>query len=329
VSSMRELTDDLLREAAVFVARDEGTRGFLDRFSEAMDHGAEIVSLALDRALAARARAGNAALELRPGDLRVQVTSSGATLTACAVAGDDGNLVATVRLIDAERHPVAGAALWLETECARELAVTDEGGWARTSGIGTRILVQVGGTAAGSDRPRGQEIIMLPRARRDGLELAAAHAEGHAADALGRWLITAGGVTFGCQDRAGGYDLTVTVTGVTSELAIASGAYGVRFSTFGRDGVRHEWIVPLAPSPLGLAGSLYGTDADRLDKGSVTVHGARELLAQIDDRLDDVVGRSVRLAERSDAWRGLAGRLSPGRQRSAVERAIADRENAL
>ena len=89
--------------------------------------------------------------------------------------------------------------------------------------------------------------------------------------------------------RKGGYDLTVLLTGVTADFADgALGEYAVRFQTWGRNGREHRWMVPLAPSPLGLAGSLYSTDEDRLDTGSVEVGAAEQLIAKL-------------------AWRGISG----------------------
>lgn len=98
VSASPEVTEVLLAEAAVFLARDRGSDGFLDRFAEAVTGDPRTASLALDRALAARARAGYVAFSLEPGDLRVQNTSSGASLTACALPGRAGCVAAAVRL---------------------------------------------------------------------------------------------------------------------------------------------------------------------------------------------------------------------------------------
>ena len=85
VSTLTEVTEELLAKAAVFLAQDGGSPGFLDRFTEAVNGDARLVSRALDRALTAQARAGHASVRLEPGDLRVETTSSGASLTACAV----------------------------------------------------------------------------------------------------------------------------------------------------------------------------------------------------------------------------------------------------
>ena len=114
----------------------------------------------------------------------------------------------------------------------------------------------------------------------------------------GRWRVEAGGVEFLCLERKGGYDLTVLVAGVTAEFAnVAVGTYGVGFRTQDRESRSRGWIVPLAPSPLGLAGSLYGTDEDHIDVGSIDVRGTEQLMVALGDQLDEVV-RSERPALR-------------------------------
>ena len=349
VSALPEVTEVLLAEAAVFLARDQGSDGFLDRFAEAVTGDPRTASLALDRALAARARAGYVAFRLEPGDLRVESTSSGASLTACALPGRDG-CAAAVRLVDAGRRPVAGAAIQVTTESEDRVVVTDLGGWVHLSEPGQTLHIQLGrsvasgvggvggvGEARGRADPEsagsaaaGGSVIPLPRIPRpDGLELAAAHEEAvRAADEPARWRVSAGGVDFLCLARKGGYDITVLLTDVTAGFADgALGEYAVRFLTLGRNGREHRWMVPLGPSPLGLAGSLYSTDEDRLDAGSVEVRVAEQLIATLGDHLDEVVSRSVRHSDALTAWDVLCQRLRPGRPRAALEAALAERAN--
>ena len=342
VSASPEVTEVLLAEAAVFLARDRGSDGFLGRFAEAVTGDPAAASLALDRALAARARAGYVAFRLEPGDLRVRSTSSGASLTACALPGRAGCVAAAVRLVDAGRRPVAGAAMEVRTESEERVVVTDLGGWVHLSEPGQTLYISLGqldavGEAGGRADPEparsataGASVIPLPRIPRpDGLELAAAHEEAvRAADEPARWRVAAGGVDFLCQARKGGYDLTVVLTGVTADFADgALGEYAVRFLTWGRNGREHRWMVPLAPSPLGLAGSLYSTDEDRLDAGSVEVGVAEHLIATLGDHLDEVVGRSVRHSDALTAWDVLCQRLRPDRPRAVLEAALAERAN--
>ncbi len=350
VSALPEVTEVLLAEAAVFLARDQGSDGFLDRFAEAVTGDPRTASLALDRALAARARAGYVAFRLEPGDLRVESTSSGASLTACALPRRDG-CAAAVRLVDAGRRPVAGAAIQITTESEDRVVVTDLGGWVHLSEPGQTLHIQLGrlgrlsgvggvgrvGEARGRADPEpagspasGASVIPLPRIPRpDGLELAAAHEEAvRAADEPARWRVSAGGVDFLCLARKGGYDITVLLTDVTADFADgALGEYAVRFLTLGRNGREHGWMVPLGPSPLGLAGSLYSTDEDRLDAGSVEVRVAEQLIATLGDHLDEVVSRSVRHSDALTAWDVLCQRLRPGRPRAALEAALAERAN--
>jgi hypothetical protein len=338
VSASPEVTEVLLAEAAVFLARDQGAGGFLDRFAEAVTSDPRTASLALDRALAARARAGYVAFTIEPGDLWVRSTSSGASLTACALPGRDGRVAAAVRLVDAGRRPVAGAAMQVAAGSEDRVVVTDLEGWVHLSEPGQALHIRLGGVGEAGGRadpgsagpaPAGARVIALPRIpRHDGLELAAAHEEAVRADEPEKWRVAAGGVDFLCLARKGGYDLTVVLTGVTADFADgAVGEYAVRFLTWGRNGREHGWMVPLAPSPLGLAGSLYSTDEDRLDAGSVEVQSAEQLIAALGDHLDDVVGRSVRHSDALTAWEVLCQRLGPGRQRAVLEAALAERAN--
>jgi hypothetical protein len=333
---LSEVTDLLLAEAAVFLARDQGSPGFLARFAEAVADDPRLASLALDRALAAQARAGRASVGLEPGDLRVEITSSGASLTACALAAQDarpGCVAAALRLVDAQRRPVAGAAVAVHTETEDRVVVTDPGGWVHLSQPGQTLHIRVGGGT--SERVRsasGGSVIQLPRIRRAAgiaaFELAAAHEDAAGdTDEPARWQIEAGGVDFLCLDRKGGYDLTVLLTGVTADFADAAvGAYAAGFLTWGRNERPHRWMVPLAPSPLGLAGSLYSTDEDRLDRRSVEVRSAEQLISALGDQLDEVVSRSVRHSDALEAWGALCQRLRPGRQRAVLEAALAERE---
>jgi hypothetical protein len=336
VSALPEVTEVLLAEAAVFLATDPGSAGFLDRFADAVTGDPRTASLALDRALSAQARAGDATVQLEPGELRVETTSSGASLTACALPGEEGRVTATVRLVDADRRPVAWAAVAVHTESGDRLVVTNPAGWIQLSEPGQTVHIQIGGgSEAGrrNKRPRGcaggtAGIIQLPRTRRpEAYELAAAHEDvARDADRPARWRVEAGGVDFLCLDRKGGYDLTVLLTGVTAAFADnAVGDYAVRFLTWGRNGREHRWMVPLAPSPLGLAGSLYSTDEDRLDTRSVEVRVAEQLMAALGDQLDEVVGRSVRHSDALTAWDVLCQRLRPGRPRAVLEAALAER----
>src|ERR1700734_2107443 len=116
VSASPEVTEVLLAEAAVFLARDRGRDGFLDRFAAAVTGDPRTASLALDRALAARARAGYVAFSLAPGDLRGRSPPSGASLTAWGRPLGAGCVGAAGRLVDAGRRPVAGAAMEVRTE---------------------------------------------------------------------------------------------------------------------------------------------------------------------------------------------------------------------
>jgi hypothetical protein len=335
VSGVPEPTDKLLAEAAVFLAEDQGSPGFLDRFAQAMRGDPRLVSQALDLALAAQARAGRVSVRLEPGDLRVETTSSGASLTACALATPEGSVAATARLVDADRRPVAGAALQVNSEGEDRVAVTNPAGWVRLSGPGRALHVRIGGETASGQQGEQQRgvataVIELPRRRRaDRYELAAAHEGGaYEADEPARWRVRTGGVEFLCLDRKGGYDLTVLVTDVPRDFADAAvGTYAVDFLTWGRNGRAHRWMVPLAPSPLGLAGSLYGTDEDRLDPGSVEVRVADELIAALGDQLDEVIVRSVRHMDTLTAWAVLCQRMGPGRPRAVLKAALAEHEN--
>lgn len=336
---MTEVTDELLEKAALFLARDGGSPGFLDRFTEAVNGDARLVGRALDRALTAQALAGHASIGLRPGDLRVEMTSSGASLTACALPGRAGGAAVAVRLVDTRRRPVEGVALQVSTQGEVRVVVTNAAGWIHISDARPSLRITVGRGRAGerlsrrgaTDPDGASGVIPLPRVRhRDELELAAADDSGTAeADESGRWRVEAGGVEFLCLERRGGYDLTVLVAGVTAEFArLALGTYGVGFCTQDRERRSRGWIVPLAPSPLGLAGSLYSTDGDQIDAGSVDVHSTEQLIVAVGDQFDEVIRRSVRHADTPAAWAAVCHRLAPGRSRTVLEAALAQRENS-
>jgi hypothetical protein len=325
-------TDDLLARAAVFLADDEGEPGFLGRFIQLVDADAGLLAHALERALSARTRAGYAAVELGPGELRVETTSSGAGLTVCSVPGHEGPGSVTIRLVDGGRRPVAGAAVQVTTEAGDQLVVTNPAGWIHVGGAGTSMRIRVGHAPAPADLADAgnARIVRLPRRRaRDGLELAAAHGEpGADADDVGQWRIEAGGVEFRCQDRDSGYDITVVVSGVSAEFAnSAVGTYGIAFLTWGRGGQPHPWIVPLAPTPAGLAGSLYGIDEDDLDVCSVTLQATNRLVGELGNQSSEVISRSLRHADGLAAWFGLCRYLGPGQTRRMVETALAEREH--
>ncbi len=336
---MTKVTDELLEKAAVFLAKDGGSPGFLDRFTEAVNGDARLVGRALDQALTAQALAGHASIGLQPGDLRVEMTSSGASLTACALPGRDGGAAVAVRLVDTRHRPVEGAALQVSTQGEVRVVVTNAAGWIHISDAPPSLRITVGQGRAGerlstrgaTDPDGVSDVIPLPRLRhRDELELAAAHDSGTPeADESGRWRVEAGGVEFLCLERRGGYDLTVLVAEVTAEFAqLALGTYGVGFRTQDRERRSRAWIVPLAPSPLGLAGSLYSTDGDHIDAGSVDVHSTEQLIAAVGDQFDEVIRRSIRHADTTAAWAAVCHRLAPGRSRTVLEAALAERENS-
>jgi hypothetical protein len=339
-SSLAELADDLLLEAAIFVARDQGSPGFLSRFTETVSADAELASRALDRALAARARVGKASFSLGPGDLRVETTSTGGRLTACALAGADGRVTASLRVEDAESHPVAGAALRVQARSAERIAVTNAGGWVNVSEAGDTLRILLGGSdmakqesfaSTGSDAD-GEDLVTLPRNLRNAYELAAAHtSREQMPDTPLRWRVRARGVDFLCQERTSGeYDLTLLVAGVTAEFADRSaGLNGVSFAAWGRHRRLQSWIVPLAPRPLGLGGSLYGTDVDRLNRRSVHIGRTEELLRSGEDHIDEIIHRSIWHSDAGSAWTAVCDRLEPGELRTAVEAALAERESAL
>lgn len=338
VSAVTKTTDELLVKAAVFLAQDEGSPGFLDRFTKAVSGDARLASRALEQALNAQTRAGHATIRLSPGELRVETTSSGASLTACALPARQGGVAVAIRLVDTACRPVEGAALLVATPRENCTVVTNAAGWAHIGGTGPSLHVRVGQgrtdqqESASHGGGSSASLLPLPRIQhRDELELAAAHNGGtYDTDETDRWQIHAGGVEFLCLERKDGYDLTLLVTGVTAEFAeSAVGTYGVSFLTQGGEGRSRRWIVPLAPSPLGLAGSLYSTDAYCLDSGSVEVADTELLIAALGDRFDEVVRRSVQHSDTTAAWAALCKRLISGRHQSVLQAALAERESSL
>jgi hypothetical protein len=326
-----DYAEKLLRDAAEFIYRDQGSRGFLERFVSFSDGDLRLASHALDDAMAARERAGSAMVLLQPGELRLETTSSGASLAACALAGTGGRVVVSVRLCDTDRLPIAGAVLRVAGSSDEQVAVTNRAGQVEILIDGPELRIETGSPepADAVATPGGAREIALPRRhRRNDLTLAAAHrAPAYEAGEIERWRVVVGQVEFWCLDREGGYDLTILVTAVPAAFADqALGSVCVDFTTWNQADVRTRWIVPLGPSPRGLAGSLYGTDAERLDASSVQVGGAAELLGDLDDEFEDVVGRSVWHAETNTAWLALSQRLPSDRHRSAVQAVLARRQ---
>jgi hypothetical protein len=338
-SSLAELADELLLEAAIFVAQDQGSPGFLSRFTETVTADAELASRALDRALAARARVGNVSFSLGPGDLRVETTSTGGRLTACALTRADGRVTASLRVEDAESHPVAGAAVRVQARNAERIAVTNPGGWVNVSEAGDTLRILLGSVGqdeqdsdADGEETDGEDLVALPRYVRASYELAAAHTNRERVlDTPLRWRVRARGVDFLCQERTSGeYDLTLLVKSVPAEFADTSaGLNGVSFAAWGRHRHLQSWIVPLAPRPLGLGGSLYGTDVDHLNRRSVHIGRTEELLRSGEDHLDEIIHRSIWHSDAGSAWTAVCDRLEPGELRTAVKTALAERENAL
>ena len=321
---------DLLVAAAKFVERDPGSAGFLDRFAQAVQAPPKMASQLLDQVLAARERTGNARFTLGPGDLEMVTTSAGATLTACALPGPGGALAASVRLTDAARHPVSAAALRVAIGGREDVFVTDPGGQVSISGIGRSVEIAVGEetAAVGHEAAASGAVIRLPRAlRRDHLDLAAADEAETAAEEAGtsRWPIAVGSAEFWGMERERGYDLTILVEEISGTLADGEGAHAVAFTTLDRGGNAHAWVVPLAPGPRALSGTLYGTDADAIRKDSVTVGDGTALLPAFGEDFDEVIRRSVLHADTGSAWRALARRLPPGPLRESVNDALARR----
>jgi len=322
--------EDLLIAAAKFVERDPGSAGFLDRFSQAVQADPVVAARLLSQVLAARERVGNVRFTLWPGDLEVVITSAGATLTACALAGPGGVLAASVRLTDAAHHPVSAAALRVSVEGSEDVVVTDPGGRVSITGTGRSMEIVVGEekTAVVPDVAAMGAVIQLPRIlHREDLSLAAAveaDTEGEETRAP-RWPIPLGDVELWGMEREGGYDLTILVQDSRGTFAAAAGVHAVALTTQDRDGNPYRWVVPLAPGPQAFAGTLYGTDADSIKKDSVTVRDSAALLADLGEGSDEVILRSVMHADTGRAWRALAQRLAPGPLRDSVNAALARR----
>jgi hypothetical protein len=336
---MIEITDELLVKAAVFLAHDGGSPGFLGRITEAVDGDVIAVSQAIDRALTAQTRAGQASFQLEPGDLQVETTSAGASLTACALESADGRMAATVRLVDARHRPVEGAVLQVSSHAESQHAesqtvVTNASGWVQADMAAGRLRITLGQSDPGQRASTGlvspPDTIELPRRRhRNEYELAADTSGVAETDDPSRWRVVAGGVEFLCLERKGGYDLTLLIAGVTADFTHkAIGTYGVGFRTRDRRKQTRGWIVPLAPSPLGLTGSLYGTDEHEIVGKSIDVSSTEQLLVTFGGQLDQVIRRSVQHADTLSVWAAVYRRLPPGDHRAALEAALAKRESA-
>ena len=221
---MARNAEELLLEAARFVDGDSGSPGLLDRFSAAVHGDAELLGGALEQALSARARAGNIELRLEPGDLRVETTSSGASLTACVLAVAPGALAASVRLTDANGRPVAGAVLRVTMGADTQVQVTDPGGQATIDGLGNSMLILIGapGRRRASGGESGRFIAFPRRPRREQLDLAAAHglsAPDEQEAEPWQWRLELAGAEFWGMERRDGYDLTVMVSGMPGQPA--------------------------------------------------------------------------------------------------------------
>ncbi len=342
--------DGLLRAAALFADQDHGGAGFLDRFGQAVPAEPSLAGAALSGALAARARAGEIRMSLGVGELRLAATTAGATLIACALADPSGTMSVCVRLVDAGCQPIAGACVRVSDGDHEFAVVTDGGGAAAlpaapNSAVGAGLVIRVGArtpTGPGAQPPLdaagvpreapavGRMIELARSSSRDRFELAAAGGEGTGGAAVPE-PIEVRGVTFLCRERRRGCDLTLLVAGLSVGSGdSAAGAFGVTFVTRGPDDRRERWIVPLALSPRGLAGSLHSTSARALEEESVDVRGARQLLASLSGELGDgdafneTVRRSIRHADEGTAWTGLSRRLALGHARELVESTLAE-----
>ncbi len=328
---MREYADQLLRAAAEFIDRDPGTPGFLDRFTANLS-GNPLAGRLLDEALMARQRAGRIRFALGAGDIRTEVTSSGARLTACLLATQDSMLIASVQIIDAESSEVAGVAIRILDITGEKLEVTDRAGRADLPAVGRSVFLQVGDYRAttGPGEHQGTDVVSLrPMSHQGSLSLNAA-TEAPATPPLAEHyqpLTAMAGVTLWSQDRAGGCDLTLSFRGpMPTSAGARPNVPGAQFVTWGRSGAERRWIVPLSPSPLGLSGSLYGTDEDWLDRLSLRVRSMDDCVVELGDDLGEVVTRSVRHTDAPNAWLALSERLEPGPERTAIGSALADRD---
>lgn len=309
----------LLKEAAAFVDRQGGAPGFLERFAARIGASPAQAARALDEALAARERAGTIRFAVGAGDVRTEVTSSGAKLSAGLLASPDGRFAASVRILDADGGSIAGVAVRIADQAGEITVVTDGAGSAALRAAGPSVFVQLAGAGV---------VSLLPVPDRSDVDLAAAHDEvRHRRVAEpARPLMEAGGVEFWRLVRKGGCDFTLLLRGEPAETPAAEARTpGVLFATWGRHGFGHRWIVPLSPSPLGLAGSLYGTEEHWLDEESVQIRDIADFIADLGDELEEVVARSVSHADAEQAWVTISRHLTPGREREAIRAALAHR----
>lgn len=329
---MSDYADQLLQAAAEFIDRDPGTAGFLDRFTASLS-GNPQAGRVLDEALMARHRAGRIRFALGAGDIRTEVTSSGARLTACLLAARDGTLAASIQIVDDERSEVAGVAIRIIDITGQKLEVTDRAGRVDVRAAGRSVFIQVGHhhEAAGVSEDQATDVVPLRPALRKGSFSLSATSDAPAPPPSAehnRPLAELAGMALWSQDRAGGCDLTLSFRGPMPPSAGArSVAPGAQFVTWGRSGAERWWIVPLSPSPLGLSGSLYGTDEDWLDRSSLRVRSIDDCVIELGDRLDEVVTRCVRHTDAPHAWQALSERLGPGPERNAIGSALADRNS--
>ncbi len=319
----------LLQQAAMFLDSDPGGPGFLDRYAATVTGSPPEAAGALSAALTARECAGSARFAVGAGAVRTVVTSSGARLNVGVLSGHDDSLATSLRVVDADRTALAGVALRITDAAEHRTVVTDEAGRANLRAAGASVFIQIGdfGEAGSLGEPAGAVVAPLRRALpRTSYALAAADqsADPWAAES-DRWQTEAGGVQFTCLSRRGGSDLTLLLRDEPPELA-AVGTHGVLFDTWGRAGSAKRWIVPLAPSPLGFTGALYGTDEDWLHKSSVQVYEADDIAGELGgagaEEAAEVVARSMRHADALHAWQAMSNRISPGPQRSAIEAAL-------
>jgi hypothetical protein len=329
----KDNADQLLRAAAVFVYADKGSSGFLDRFTTSFGASPPGAGYALDQALSARQRAGRTRFAISAGHIRTERTSSGASLTACLLPTHDGVFTASVQITDIDNAGVAGLALRVIDMNEHVVLVTDGAGRAQRPATGQSVFVELGDyRSAGvpGQTAMATVIPVRPPQERSRLALAAADNEHPAQLTSGSTqpLIEIAGVAFWCLNREGGRDLTLLIEGSQAELDAGGGRGipGVQFVTWASRGFERRWIVPMSPSPLGLSGSLYGTEEDWLDPGSVQVRTVDEFVSDLGDEIDDVVHRSVGHAHGHQEWRALGERMEPSRERTAVETALASRD---
>ncbi len=327
MAAMTRNAENLLIEAAKFVDRDPGSPGFLDRFTRAVPAEPALAGRVLTQVLAARKRAGLAQVTLQTGELEVVRTSSGATIIACVLDEPDGTLAASIRVTDAEGNPVSGAALGVTIGNRDDVVVTDPGGRVSVSGTGQELRIRIGRAGAAASPAPDVLLIPLPRRPQQTQYDLVADEAGTAAEetTASPWPVLAGRAKFWGLERAAGYDLTITVEDIGGASGATAGALAVAFMTQDREGGTQRWVVPLAPGPRGLAGSLYSTNADTLVKDSVAVDDSAALLTGLGAQSGEVIDRSVRHADTGGGWLGVAARLPTGRLRDSVQAALARR----